>query len=197
MDKQVFNIYIHTNITNGKVYVGQTCQKPERRWGFNGRNYLKKKDNQYVHFLFAPAILKYSWDGFEHKVIFTGLTKLEADMIEEDLIWYYKKINKSYNVTDKANATVMTDEHKRKISESLKGKNTWIKGRKFSEEEKEKRAKSHFKSVEQWLDNNLINAYKSIKDAANDLGICASSITEAAKGKRKTAGGFIWKYKEE
>lgn len=31
MDKQVFNIYIHTNITNGKVYVGQTCQKPELR----------------------------------------------------------------------------------------------------------------------------------------------------------------------
>lgn len=36
----------------------------------------------------------------EHVVLFDNLSKLEANMIEKDLIYYYKKIHKSYNVAD-------------------------------------------------------------------------------------------------
>ena len=86
----------------------------------------------------------------------------------------------------------MTEEHKSKISQALKGKNFWIKGRKMNEEEKKRRAAAHYKKVEQWLGSVYIQTFPSIKDAANCLGICGSSITEAAKGKRKTAGGFTW-----
>lgn len=32
--KQNFCIYLHKNKYNGKVYVGQTCQKPEKRWNY-------------------------------------------------------------------------------------------------------------------------------------------------------------------
>ena len=33
-----YTIYIHKNKINGKVYIGQTSQKPEKRWD-NGRGY--------------------------------------------------------------------------------------------------------------------------------------------------------------
>ena len=38
---------------------------------------------------------------------------------------------------------ILSEEHKRKISNSLKGKNTWIKGSKASEETKAKMSATH------------------------------------------------------
>lgn len=44
------------------------------------------------------------------------------------------------------------------------------------------------------LDGKYIKLWNGIADAANRLGIDRSSITKAAKGKRKSAGGFLWRY---
>ena len=41
----------------------------------------------------------------------------------------------------------------------------------------------------------FIKEFKSLKDAAAELKICYSSISAACRGKAKTAGGFIWKFK--
>lgn len=51
------------------------------------------------------------------------------------------------------------------------------------------------RKVEQYdLENNFIKLWYSIVDASNDLKIDSSSISAVCKGKRKTAGGYIWKY---
>lgn len=34
MEEKNFYIYKHTNLINNKIYIGQTCQKPENRWGY-------------------------------------------------------------------------------------------------------------------------------------------------------------------
>lgn len=44
------------------------------------------------------------------------------------------------------------------------------------------------------LKNNLIKNWSSIKDASNELKISDTHICSCCKGKRKSAGGFIWKY---
>ena len=44
--------------------------------------------------------------------------------------------------------------------------------------------------------DEIIEEYKSITDAVNDTGIDGSSISKVARNKRKTAGGYKWKYKE-
>ena len=49
-------IYMHRNLINNKVYIGQTIQKPEYRWN-KGKGY---KDSS----LFYNAIQKYGWNNF-------------------------------------------------------------------------------------------------------------------------------------
>ena len=46
------------------------------------------------------------------------------------------------------------------------------------------------------LNNNFIKEYPSLTTASKYLNIDCSTITKCAKNKRKTAGGYIWKYKE-
>ena len=52
------------------------------------------------------------------------------------------------------------------------------------------------KRVNQYdLKGNFIRTWDSILIAKNELNI-GNHISECCKGKRKTAGGFIWKYKD-
>ena len=46
------------------------------------------------------------------------------------------------------------------------------------------------------LHENFIKEYPSIKDAENENKIATGHISKVCKGTRKTAGGFIWKYKK-
>lgn len=49
--------------------------------------------------------------------------------------------------------------------------------------------------VEQYnLDGNFIASYNSIKHAEEVTKVHNPNITKVLKGKRKTAGGYIWKY---
>ena len=51
------------------------------------------------------------------------------------------------------------------------------------------------KRIQQYdLKNDLIRNWSSIKDASQNLKISNGHICSCCKGKRKSAGGFIWKY---
>ena len=67
-------IYKHTNKTNGKVYIGQTCQKPEDRW---------QCGNGYTHNpYFYAAIRKYDWQtGFTHEIIEEDIASQKASIV--------------------------------------------------------------------------------------------------------------------
>lgn len=82
-------VYKHTNKINNKVYIGITCQKPEKRWDC-GWGYIKQE-------IFYNAIKKYGWDGFTHEILFEGLTKEQAAEKEIELIAFYKSNRKRYN----------------------------------------------------------------------------------------------------
>lgn len=87
-----FTVYSHVNKVNGVTYIGITKRNPQLRWA-NGFGY---KLNPY----FWRAIVKYGWDGFEHNILHTGLSKDKAIEIEEILIRHYKQLNISYNISD-------------------------------------------------------------------------------------------------
>ena len=76
-------IYKHTNIENGKVYIGQTKQILKDRW-WNGKGY---SNNPY----FQNAISKYSWSGFKHEIIEDNIQTQEKAN-EREMYWidFYK-----------------------------------------------------------------------------------------------------------
>lgn len=86
----MYYIYIHKNLTNGKVYIGQTSQdSPNKRWGIGGKGY---KDNP----RFFADITLYGWDGFSHNIITTVPTKEEADKVEQFYIRQYNSCDPKY-----------------------------------------------------------------------------------------------------
>ena len=61
----------------------------------------------------------------------------------------------------------------------------------------ERRAKTHSRWVIKLSQNNeILHFYKSAMDASSETGIDNSGIGKCCKGKKKTAGGYIWKYAE-
>lgn len=97
MNKQntrIYQVYIHTNKENGKVYIGITSSNISKRAGSNGINYKKNT-------LFYRAIQKYGWDNFTHETLFTELTINEAAKIEQNLIAKYQSNNPlfGYNIS--------------------------------------------------------------------------------------------------
>lgn len=115
-----------------------------------------------------------------------------------------------------------TEEERFKISKANKGKKKppeWVKnriglkagekhplyGKTLSDETKQKMSESHKKYYETHefnlepkrkevirIEDNKV--YASIESAAQELNICRSSISECCSGKRKSAGGYHWKF---
>ena len=62
----------------------------------------------------------------------------------------------------------------------------------------EKLRKAVSKVTQQYsLDGKLVMEYSSAIAAASEVGLHYDSIYKACRGKFKTAGGFVWKYKED
>ena len=117
-------VYIHTS-PNGKMYIGQTGDKPERRWKNDGSGYLHKDKNtgKYNQPAFAYAILKYGWNNFQHDIIANNLTKEAADDLEKLLINKFNTMNSKYgyNLREGGSRGHPSEETRRKMSESKKG----------------------------------------------------------------------------
>lgn len=86
-----YKLYVHTNLLNGKSYVGITMREPKIRWGKDGCGYKDQPK-------FYNAIQKYGWENFSHTILFEELTEEEALEMESFYIQYYNAINNGYNI---------------------------------------------------------------------------------------------------
>lgn len=120
MDERIWTVYIHTNKTNNKVYVGKTSQNPDDRW-MNGYGYRNSP-------CFYNAIQKYGWDNFEHIIFADQLTAEEAAHMEILLIALYKtnrckysNPTYGYNLTDGGEGStgyIFSEESRMKMSQA-------------------------------------------------------------------------------
>lgn len=112
-----YSVYMHTS-PSGKKYIGITCQEPEKRWK-NGNGYKSQK-------YFYKAISKYGWDNFKHEILFSGLTKEEAEQKEIGLIALYQSDNYlyGYNIEHGVSSVGrMSNTTKKKLSDINKKEN--------------------------------------------------------------------------
>lgn len=172
-NEKLWCVYMHTNKTNNKVYVGITSREPEQRWGTGGCQYSAKEQSA-----FCRAIQKYGWDGFEHIIFAEGLAEEEAKHMEILLIALYKSNCRryknpsyGYNMTDGGDGSagrpctketkakigaantgrIPSEETRNKMSNARRGEKNWNYGKSLPDSQKQilrDKAKERYKNPE-------------------------------------------------
>lgn len=208
----MYLVYKHTNIINGKVYIGMTGRSMEIRW--------KSGYPNNAHF--NRAIRQFGENAFEHEVIAEQLTKDEAEALERKLIAECDSTNpqNGYNIELGGNhngkhsqstlekmskaqkGRTFTKEHRNKMSESHKGKtlpknviegirqrmmgNTYTKGITLTEEHKKKISEScKGKGGKKVICINDGKIYNTITEAAKNYELKRHSVLNLCRGETK------------
>lgn len=125
-----YTVYIHTNKTNSKRYIGITRQSVQERW---------RDGKGYKHcVLFDRAIKKYGWDGFDHEIFASNLTEEEAQNMEKLLIKELQTQDPEfgYNISDGGSTTRISEEGRKRLSEQKKGELNPCFGKIYTAEER-------------------------------------------------------------
>lgn len=199
----MIGIYKITN-PNGKIYIGQTID-------FERRVYQYKKLNCKEQPKLYNSLKKYGFQNHKFELIWPCwecyLTKWERYFQEMYNSTEDDNLN-CFLVTTKDKTGKHTEETKRKISESNKGRKftaehiaklpqnqKGYKGKKRSEETKLKQSLNNGKArkVYQYTkDNQFIKEWRNVSEAEREYNI--NNISGVALGKLKTCGGFKWSY---
>ena len=211
-------IYMWTS-PSGKSYIGQSVDLQTRKYAFLrfGDIYGGQKIN--------CARKKYNHKSLWNYTILEYCGIDDLDEREEYYISLYNTINNGYNcesgghenkiVSDESKQKMsdakkgkycgensplygkhLTDEHKRKISEARKGEKHPMYGKHRDDETKDKIRLRHNKAVVQYTkEGEFVAEYESALVAKNITGINNSHIGDCCLGKRKSAGGFKWTFK--
>lgn len=202
-------IYLHVNKINNKVYVGITKHSnPELRWRCGYKN------NPYFNY----SIKKYGWDGFDHIVLFRNLPKEIACKLEIKLIARYRKYkgirSSQYGkkrIKDRIEKQRVIALHmwetrsKEEVNASLKsyqykaGSLHPNYGKPISNIHKD-RIKVALSKAVLMIDkstNEILREFESATDAETFLSKRSHHISSCCNNKRKSAYGYIWRYKNK
>lgn len=206
-------VYKHTNLTNGKVYIGITSMPPAKRWQ-SGAGYL------YSQTLFFRAISKYTWDGFRHEILQPDLTWIPyhkrmpyktsnfmdqetAEELERYYIDYYHTFSDDplchgYNMTTGGGVTQVSEDMRQKMSENMT-----LRFENNPELREEIRVRqqgggnSNARPVVQFsVSGKFLAEFSTAIVAARALNISSGSISKCCLGDCLTANGFIFLHKD-
>ena len=210
-------VYLVTNLTNGKRYVGKTKRDLGQRW----REHVTHSHGRSEEMALYVAIRKHGADAFELSVLEECSSEETLNEAEKRWIRELGTFRREYNMTeggDGLKGYKHTEDTKRRMSEARKGtrnhnyRKVWGRQGPLSEEarrkisEKKKGVPVHteaYKSrlaleryvmVDQFdLEGNHLATFFSMKHAAESLGIKAPNISRACSQPQRSAGRFKWK----
>lgn len=215
MAKIVSGIYEIRNTTNGHRYIGSSVNI-KQRWTDHKKR-LKRGDHHCSH-------LQNAWNKYGRRVfVFTLIeTVVDTGMLIEREQYYLDTIRPEYNTLKQAGSSlgfkqpphvglaVAKANSERIHSKETRRKLATNKGVKFTKEHRGKisKAKTLFylgggkngneRAIEQYsIDGVFVRKYEKISDAARINSLKGTHICRCARGKRKSVGGFIWRYSEE
>ena len=195
-----------------------TSQNPKKRWR-SGKGY---KNNLRMWSDIKESDWNKDW---EHSIIRQFEDKQEALKYEAFMIAMLGTVRNGYNTSAYASHHCKhTEESKRKMSESRTGEKAYWYGKHHSEESKKKMSENHAdfsgennpnfgkhhseESKKKMSENRpskpviqfsktseFIAEYPSAREAERQTGCYQQHICSCCKGKLKSAGGFIWRYK--
>ena len=137
---------------------------------------------------------------YEIEILLDDLTWEEACEKEKELIALYGRIDINTgslaNLTNGGEGTlgrhyIPSDEHRKNLSKSAKGK-------KMSEDSRKKMSSAKKVAILQYdLDGNFIREWEGLSDAAKSLNGYTTNIMRCCQGVFKHAYGYVWKYKKQ
>ena len=213
-------IYLIRNKINNKVYVGLSVNI-EKRWQHHRSLYLKENSKEKNKPLYL-AFKKYGIENFDFQILeecsISELPEKEKYYIRLYDCCILDGYDKGYNLTRGGEGHLMNDYYyirelwenglnQKTISQLLKIDETTViralnsfnidshirRSRATTEVMKTKR-----KPVKQYDKNmNYIACYNSVVEASKMTNIDKGGIGKVCAGKRRSAGGYVWKWKEK
>ena len=220
-----WSVYKHT-APNGKCYIGITSRKPEYRWN-NGKGY--KQNNHFYnaiqkygwdnikHEILYSGLDEETACALEASLVFIlnsnnpkhgynncfggGKGSLGAHWTQTEE--HRKKISEALSgrtgIKSSNYGKTYSEEWRKHISESKRGKPSKLRGRTMPEEHKKHisealAGKPQYQKRKKVMCVSLNKEFDSVNEAGKELSIDSSSIAKCCKGKRKSAGGYIWRY---
>lgn len=214
LDNSKYYIYKITSPSN-KIYIGQTTSPKIR---FKSYKNLNCKGQSYLYHSF----LKYGIKNHVFEILESYNRDIDISLLNDREIFYIKDLkDKGFillNLDLGGRNSPKSEETKKKLSlikkgkykgeknpmygkhhdESVKLKISLVnKGRKMSKENREKLTKIVSKEILQYNKEGVfIKEWSSSTQVSKELGFNSRVINSQARGLRKSAYGFIWKYKK-
>ncbi len=187
-------IYIFTNKTNNKIYVGGTMNMRDRMYEYNNHRCRRPFDR---------ALTEFGLNGFHLEINYLpNFDEVSLLDLEEETIKRFNSLvsGNGYNICLRGkdrSGTKHTDESIKKMSDAKKG-NTHGLGYRHTPEAIKKISDAQTKKpVLQFSKNyEFIAEFASACDAEKHNIARQNKIGQCCNGKRKSAGGYIWEFKQ-
>lgn len=168
------------NKKNGQLLNGGTIKKGYKRISL-------RKDKMTYQFLVHRIVAEAFIPNPDQKKFIDHVNTIASDNRVENLRWCDYAENNNNPIT------------KKKISASKSGKNHPLYGKRHKREtiDKMKNSAKNIPVIQVSKNGKVLKEWNSIAEAERETGIPHGNISKCCCGERKTAGRYVWRYKNE